>query len=199
LKHDGKNKLELVDAAGQTLWALDMSPISGDVVQVDALKNNKLQMAFATEGGIYVLDRNGNNLAGFPFLPKPPVTSPLLIADYDNTKKYRLIFGMGDGMLSNVGIDGKATSGWKYQTVNSEPIIRVASAKVGGDDVLIAVSKNGAVQLLKRTGEVKTSCTSVLDGFDGKTLEIIPGNDLPSTSVVYSTATGAKTVQLAVQ
>jgi len=199
LKHDGKNKLELVDAVGQTLWALDMSPISGDVVQVDALKNNKLQMAFATEGGIYVLDRNGNNLAGFPYLPKPPVTSPLLIADYDNTKKYRLIFGMGDGMLSNVGIDGKATSGWKYQTVNSEPIIRVASAKVGGDDVLIAVSKNGAVQLLKRTGEVKTSCTSVLDGFDGKTLEIIPGNDLPSTSIVYSTATGAKTVQLAVQ
>ena len=199
LKHDGKNKLELIDAAGQTLWAIEMSPVSGDVVQVDALKNNKLQMAFATEGGIYVLDRNGNNLAGFPFLPKPPVTSPLLVADYDNTKKYRLIFGMGDGMLSNVGIDGKATSGWKYQSVNSEPIIRVASAKVSGDDVLLAVSKNGAVQILKRTGEVKSACSTVLDSFDGKTLEIIPGNDLPSTSIVYSTATGAKTVQLAVQ
>ena len=199
LKHDGKNKLELIDVSGQTVWTLDMSPILGDVVQVDALKNNKLQMAFATEGGIFVIDRNGNNLPGFPFVPKPPITSPLLVADYDNTKKYRLLFSMGDGMLLNLGIDGKATSGWKYQPLSGEPIIKVASAKVSGDDVLFAISKNGAVQMLKRTGEVKAACASVLDGFDGKTLEIIPGNDLPSTTIVYSTATGAKTVQLAVQ
>jgi hypothetical protein len=93
LAHDGKNKLELIDASSKPLWTLDITgPVLGSVLQLDALKNNKLQMAFATSEGVFLVDRNGNFLPGFPFSTNPEVTSNLLVADYDNTKKYRLIF-----------------------------------------------------------------------------------------------------------
>jgi len=200
LRHDGKSSLELVGADGKVLWTIDVQgPILGKVVQLDALKNNKLQMAFTTESAVYIIDRNGTALPGFPFYPKPPITSPLLVADYDNTKKYRLIYSAGDGLLFNLGIDGKATAGWKYRTNGDEKIVQVLAAKIAGDDVIITASQSGSVQLLKRTGETKAVCSSVLEGFDGKTLDIIPGTDFNSTGAVYSSGSGVKNIQLSVQ
>jgi hypothetical protein len=196
-----ENKLELQGADGKLLWSIDIDggPILGDVVQIDALKNGKLQMAFTTESAVYILDRNGNALPGFPYHTKPPITSPLLVADYDNTKKYRLIFGAGDGMLFNMGVDGNPTSGWKFNSTSNEKIIAVKTQKVGSDDVIFVAGEQGDVQLLKRTGETKIKCTSKLDGFDGKTLDIIAGSDFSTTSIVYSAGSSAKTVQLVVE
>jgi len=200
LRHNNTKTLELIGTDGKSLWSIEIEgPVLGDVVQIDALKNNKLQIAFATESALYILDRNGNPLPGFPYHTKPPITSPLLVADYDNTKKYRLIFAAGDGILFNMGVDGNPTSGWKFSNADNEKIIAVKTQKIGSDDVIITVSDQGNVQLLKRTGETKTKCTSKLDGFDGKTLDIISGNDFSTTSIVYSCGSTAKTVQLSVE
>ena len=200
LRHDNDKKLELVGADGKTIWSIEIeSPILGDVIQIDALKNNKLQMAFTTESALYILDRNGKPLPGFPYHTKPPITSGLLAADYDNTKKYRLIFAVGDGSLFNVGVDGKPTSGWRFIEAGGEKIISVKTQKIGSDDVIVAVSEQGTIQLLKRTGEKKANCTSKLDGFDGKSLDIVAGTDFSTTSMVYSCGSGVKTIQLSVE
>jgi hypothetical protein len=192
--------LELIGSDGTSLWSMEISgPILGDVVQIDALKNNKLQLAFTTQSAVYILDRNGKPLPGFPYNTKPPITSPLLVADYDNTKKYRLIFACGDGMLFNIGVDGKPTSGWRFSETVSEKIVAVKTQKIAGDDVIITASNEGNVQLLKRTGETKVVCKSKLEGFDGKSIDIIAGSDFSSTSIVYSTGSSAKTIQLSVE
>ena len=192
--------LELVGADGKSLWSIEIEGrVLGDVVQIDALKNNKLQMAFTTESAVYILDRNGTPLPGFPYHTKPPITSPLLVADYDNTKKYRLIFAAGDGLLFNFGVDGNPTSGWKFSNTASEKIIALKTQKIGSDDVILTVTDQGNIQLLKRTGETKVTCKTKLEGFDGKTLDIIAGNDFSTTSLVYSCGSSAKTVQLSVE
>jgi outer membrane protein assembly factor BamB len=192
--------LELVGADGKSLWSIEIEGrVLGDVVQIDALKNNKLQMAFTTESAVYILDRNGTPLPGFPYHTKPPITSPLLVADYDNTKKYRLIFAAGDGMLFNFGVDGNPTSGWKFSNTASEKIIALKTQKIGSDDVILTVTDQGNIQLLKRTGETKVTCKTKLEGFDGKTLDIVAGNDFSTTSLVYSCGSSAKTVQLSVE
>jgi hypothetical protein len=197
---NNENTLELIGSDGKSLWSIEISgPIIGDVVQIDALKNNKLQLAFSTQSAVYILDRNGKALPGFPNTTKAPITSPLLVADYDNTKKYRLIFACGDGMLFNIGVDSNPTSGWKFNNSASEKIIAIKTQKIASDDVIVAVSDQGNVQLLKRTGETKIKCTSKLDGFDGKTLDIIAGNDITTTSIVYSCGSIAKTIQLSVE
>jgi hypothetical protein len=200
LRHDNDKKLELVGVDGKIIWSIEIeSPILGDVVQIDALKNNKLQMAFTTESSLYILDRNGKPMPGFPYHTKPAITSGLLAADYDNTKKYRLIFAAGDGSLFNVGVDGKPTSGWKFSQADGEKIIAVKTRKIGSDDVIVAVSDQGTIQLLKRTGEKKATCTSKLDGFDGRSIDIVAGTDFSTTSIVYSCGSGAKTIQLSVE
>jgi hypothetical protein len=200
LTGDARGNLTLKDASGNTLWTRNLgSPILGDVVQVDALKNNKLQYVFTTESGLYLIDRNGKDVSGFPYLPKPSITSPLLVADYDNTKKYRLIFAMGDDMIINMTIDVKMTSGWKYQPKNTGSSVKaIKSAKIGSDDVLFAVSENGSIQLLKRTGEEKETCSSLLENYNGGQISIVPGTEINGTAIVYSTAAGERTTQIRV-
>ena len=99
-----------------------------------------------------------------------------------------------------MGVDGKPTSGWKYQPKNmGAPVVTVKTAKVGSDDVLFAISSNGAIQLLKRTGEVKAGCSTLLENYNGGAVSIVPGADLNSTAIVYSTASGERTVQISAQ
>jgi hypothetical protein len=200
LTGDAKGNLTLKDVTGKVLWTRNLgSPILGDVVQVDALKNNKLQYAFTTASGLYLIDRNGKDVSGFPYLPKPRITSPLLVADYDNTKKYRLIFAMGDDMIVNMSIDGKMTSGWKYQPKNTGSSVKaIKSAKIGSDDVLFAVSENGSIQILKRTGEEKSTCSTLLENYNGGAISIVPGTEINGTAIVYSTAAGERTMQIRV-
>jgi hypothetical protein len=200
LTGDAKGNLTLKDASGNILWTRNLgSPILGDVVQVDALRNNKLQYVFTTTSGLYLIDRNGKDVSGFPYQPKPPITSPLLVADYDNTKKYRLIFAMGDDMIINMSIDGKMTSGWKYQPKNTGSSVKaIKSAKIGSDDVLFAVSENGSIQLLKRTGEEKETCSTLLENYNGGQISIVPGTEINGTAIVYSTAAGERTTQIRV-
>jgi hypothetical protein len=200
LTGDAKGNLTLKDASGKILWTRNLgSPILGDVVQVDALRNNKLQYVFTTASGLYLIDRNGKDVSGFPYLPKPPITSPLLVADYDNTKKYRLIFAMGDDMIINMSIDGKMTSGWKYQPKNTGSSVKaIKSAKIGSDDVLFAISENGSIQILKRTGEEKSTCSTLLENYNGGLISIVPGTEINGTAIVYSTAAGERTMQIRV-
>jgi hypothetical protein len=98
-----------------------------------------------------------------------------------------------------MGIDGNPTSGWKFKDISTEKIIAVQTQKIGSDDVIFTISDQGSIQLLKRTGETKAVTNTKLDGFDGKTIEIIPGNDLNTTSIVYSSGAGVKTAQLSAE
>jgi len=189
LIQNDKKEICLIGSDGKILWRKKFdSEIFGDVTQVDALKNGKLQMAFSTENGIHILDRNGEELKGFPILPKPPLTAPLHIADYENNKKYRLLYAAGDDWLNNQTIEGKATEGWKYNGAGM--ILWIDHFKVANEDVILTVSPLGNIQLLKRTGEVKTTTSAVLEKYNGGKIKIEPGATLEETKVTYTNKAG---------
>ena len=53
-------------------------------------KNKKLQMLFSTRNAIYLFDRNGNNMRGFPISLKSSATSPVSVFDYEQNHDYRI-------------------------------------------------------------------------------------------------------------
>ena len=194
------NKLDelcLIGEDGKVIWKKKIAvPVLGSVVQIDALNNGKLQLAFTTESALYVIDRNGNDLAGFPFQPKLPITSPLLVADYDNNKRYRMIFATEDGSILNLNTSGKTTDGWKNPSENAV-INQVQHLKTGNEDVLITLSATGKIGLYKRNGEVKDKTNSILDGYDGGPIELQNGSNLGECKIAFTNKKGEKkTVQL---
>jgi hypothetical protein len=187
-----QNELCLQGSDKKILWKKSFTEkILGEVIQLDVLKNGKLQMAFASEGGIHLIDRNGNELTGFPFQPKSPIASPLHVADYDKNKKYRLLFASVDGSIWNLTSEGKTTEGWKHK--NESSVIKyITDFKIGADDHILTVSITGALSILKRTGEIKHTTSITLDGYDGGKCSVTPGSTIQNTKIIYTDKSGAQ-------
>lgn len=183
-------ELCLIGEDGSTLWKKPLKhKILGDVHQIDALNNGKLQLAFTTESGCYVIDRNGNDLAGFPIQPDSPITSSLLVADYDKNKKYRLIFATGNGALQNLNTSGKTSEGWKNPS-DEAVINNINHIRVGNEDLLITVSALGKLNIYKRNGELKQKTDVVLQDYNGGAVQVKAGDTLKNSTITYTDKNG---------
>lgn len=189
-------QLCLLDKNQNVLWQRTIDGrVMGEVTQVDALKNGKLQYAFTTNKALYIIDRTGKDLKGFPVKMKSTILSPLHVADYDKDKKYRLLFATEDGRMHNYSIEGQTTTGWKSPAIAA---CYISSFKIGTEDFLFTAEKNGKIQLLKRTGETKVKTSTVLDNYDGHKCIISTGSDIYESTVTYTDVSGTvKTAPIA--
>ena len=97
LAQDTIGNLYLLNGLGRILWKRSLSEqILGEPQQVDLYRNGKLQYAFATPTAIWVVDRNGNDVEGFPLRMPHRVTAPLGVFDYDGTRDYRFMVCLDD-------------------------------------------------------------------------------------------------------
>lgn len=161
LVQDTLNIVHALDARGKRMWNYDAkSEVIGSFESIDALKNGKIQVVFATSRGIHSVDLLGRSLSGFPLAVsnkgtlRRELSSPLLVADYDKNKNYRLIFGTADGKIHNYKADGKPTSGWNYNNIN-ETAVYMHHITAGNADFIFVGYADGQVALLKRNGEVR--------------------------------------------
>jgi hypothetical protein len=152
LVQNADNSIALIDANGKELWkAAIPGPIVGEVTQVDALNNGKLQMAFAINNAIYVIDRNGKSLTGFPVRISSNITTGLAVLDYDKNKNYRLLVGCVNGSVYNYQINGQPAKGWTYK--GGATPLKIEHQKVKGEDRLIITYKSGEKKKFKKTGQ----------------------------------------------
>jgi hypothetical protein len=151
LRQNKDNSISLLDKSGKELWKAALpAAIVGEVTQVDALNNGKLQMAFACKNSIYVIDRNGKSLAGFPVAISSEITTGLAVLDYDKSKNYRLLVGTTNGNIYNYTIQGTSAKGWSYGG-GARPI-KIEHQKVSGEDRIVVTYKSGEKKKFKKTG-----------------------------------------------
>ncbi len=84
---DEKNNIYLISASGKILWKTSVKEaVIGGVETVDILNNKKLQIAFVTKSKLYVIDRNGKMVSGYPLALTGGVCTPLAVFDYEGKK-----------------------------------------------------------------------------------------------------------------
>lgn len=164
--------------------------VLGNVSEVDGLQNGKLQAAFTTNKKLYVIDRKGNALTGFPISVANSITSGLLVADYNGDKKYRLIFGTSDGSIMNYDISGNPVPGWKFTLVQPS-VNAVLYLRCEGEDHLITIQEDGQIQVLKRNGESRNLRCNNAPSYDGKECKVVlKGSALSSAELHYTSSNG---------
>lgn len=150
---DVNNTLYLISNSGKILWKKQLNGnILGRVQQIDAFKNGRLQLAFATPKRVYVLDRNGNNMSQFPLKFNDAITQPLSVFDYDNNKKYRLIVTQGSSILL-YDKKGKVVKGFNYKTVG-EIKTQPKHFRINSRDYIVFAAGN-SLQILDRRGKIR--------------------------------------------
>lgn len=152
---DASNALYLIDHGGEILWKRELDgPILGKVTQVDLYRNDKLQLAFNTANSIYILDRNGKDVDGFPASLPQLATAPMAAFDYDHVRNYRFIIPCGNRVL-NFDKDGKQVEGWAFSKTESPIKRQPQHFTVGTRDFIVLRELNGKVHLVSRRGETR--------------------------------------------
>jgi hypothetical protein len=152
---DVNNVLYLISNSGQILWRRQLQgKILGNIEQLDCNKNRRLQLAFATENRVYVIDRNGKDVNNFPKKFNDEITQPLSVFDYDNKRNYRLLVTQGANLLI-YDAKGKMVNGFKYtptETVTTQP----KHFRINSKDYIVFSTKD-KLRILNRRGTIRVN------------------------------------------
>jgi hypothetical protein len=156
LVQDDANKIYLISNTGKVIWTKQLhEKIMSEVIQVDVLKNNKLQMVFNTRSFIYMFDRNGNDMKGFPLKLKSQATNAVSVIDYENNRDYRIFIACENQRILSYKANGEPVSGFEADKTESPVYLPVQYFNTGNKDHLCAVDVKGKVYIFDRHGAIR--------------------------------------------
>ena len=156
LVQDLNNQLYLINPnSGRILWKRPLlSPIVGQVSQVDLFRNNKLQYVFVTEDKLYMVDRNGKDVRNYPVLLRSKAVRGLSVFDYSNNRNYRFFVPGKDQKVYAYSKDGKILDGWKFKKAENPIISEVQHFRIKSKDYIVFADEY-RVYILNRRGQVR--------------------------------------------
>lgn len=138
LVQDAKNRIHLINPQGLVLWSVKLdSPIKGDVTQIDYYNNKKLQLLFATNDHIYLIDRNGRNTADFPIRLQAEAAGGVSYIDYNNPSDFRLFIAGTNKFIHLYNKNGERIQGWEMGRTDGIANTPVRHYVTGNKDYLI--------------------------------------------------------------
>lgn len=187
---DDSNNIYLVSNTGKLLWSREMpEKIMSDVYQVDGLNNGKLQLLFNTPSHIYVIDRNGKDMKGFPVKLNSPATNGLALIDYENNHDYRILIACENKRLLNLKLSGALVEGWAFDKTAYHVTLPVQHVNAGGKDNLIAIDSKGKVYVLDRHGKERLTIKEHINK-PVRSFYIEEGKDIAGTVILTCDSIG---------
>ncbi|MCW3102891.1 MAG: hypothetical protein JWO09_1331 [Bacteroidetes bacterium] len=156
LVQDDANKIYLISNTGKVIWTKQLhEKIMSEVIQVDVLKNNKLQMVFNTRSFIYMFDRNGNDMKGFPVQLRSPATNAISVTDYENNRDYRIFIACENQRILGYKATGEPVAGFEAERTANPVYLPLQYFNAGNKDHLCAVDVKGKVYIFDRHGAIR--------------------------------------------
>lgn len=187
---DDANKIYLISNTGKIIWTKQLNEkIMSDVMQLDVLKNNKLQMVFNTGSRIYMFDRNGNDMKGFPVELKSPSTNPISIVDYENNQDYRIFIACEDKNILCYKPDGRLVEGFKCEKTLDFVYLPIKHCKVSNKDNLFVIDVKGRVSILDRHGDPRIRLKELISS-GVRNFDIEQGKDYSKTFIITADTLG---------
>ena len=164
LIQDDANHLYQINNLGKINWKKKLSEkIKGKIVQIDFFKNEKLQYLFNTENFLHLIDRNGNELDGYPLKFPSKATASISTFDYESNKDYRVIVPCENKKIYNYKLqDSSLTEGFNFPDLESACNLPVQHLRIGSKDYLLAIDYNGKIYLTNRKGENRILIPTIL-------------------------------------
>ena len=108
---------------GKDLWGIPFDKlICGRAGTVDYYANGKLQILFGAGTQIYLIDRLGRYVTGFPLDLKKDILLGPDIYDFTGKKKYNIMVLHKDNTIEMYNLQGQKPASWKGITVSGETI-----------------------------------------------------------------------------
>lgn len=187
---DDLNNIYLINEAGRILWKKALpEAIIGEVSQVDLFKNRKLQLLFNTRNYLYVIDRNGNYVDGFPIELKVPATNSVAIFDYERNREYRYFLAGEDRKIYAFDKDGKKLSGWEFDRTEKIVTKPLQHFRINGLDYIVLSDANRPY-ILDRKGKERVKPMRLFPPAKNTTFVVEDGSNKTPTRFVTTDSLG---------
>ncbi|MBK7653008.1 MAG: hypothetical protein IPJ20_22920 [Flammeovirgaceae bacterium] len=151
---DSTFKIHLFNPANGILWQSQLDGMIQDIKQIDYYKNNKLQYLISTQSSLYLIDRLGRDVEGFPKKLSMLVNSMELV-DYDKSRNYRYLVQSSNSDVYILDKDGKPLEGWSPNHFLFSIKDKPKHYRIGGKDYFLMLSVEGFIYLVNRKGDVE--------------------------------------------
>lgn len=149
---DESFNIYLYSSDGKLFWKKQIDEkIIGSVIQLDLFKNKKLQFIFRTKNNLYIIDRNGKNVAPYPIKFEGKNPKKLSVFDYDNNRNYRFLI-VNDNQIKMIDKNANLVKGFKFSKTNNKIINHVKHFRIMDKDYIIVQEGNGKLNILNRRG-----------------------------------------------
>ncbi|MDY0347564.1 MAG: hypothetical protein RBR13_01910 [Tenuifilaceae bacterium] len=112
---DNLHNIYLINDVGRVLWKRPLDEqIMGEAHQIDVYRNGRLQIMFNTKSKIYLIDRNGNNVSGYPITLRANAANPVAVIDYEKNRDYRFFIAGEDRTVRVYNKQGNMVTGWVF-------------------------------------------------------------------------------------
>jgi hypothetical protein len=151
---DSTFKIHLFNPTKGILWQSQLDGMIQDINQIDYYKNNKLQYLISTRSSLYLIDRLGRDVEGFPKKLSMLVNSMELV-DYDKSRNYRYLIQSSNSDVYILDKDGKPLEGWSPNHFPFSIKDKPKHYRIGGKDYFVMLSVDGFIYLVNRKGDVE--------------------------------------------
>lgn len=104
----------LQEEGGKGLWGVPFTkPICGAVHNVDFYANGKIQFLFGAGSEIYLIDRLGRFVKGFPFNTGKEILLGPDVYDFSGRRKYNIMVLHKDNTIEMYNLQGQKPASWK--------------------------------------------------------------------------------------
>lgn len=153
LLQDSSYNVCLINQSGAILWQKKLDGfIKSSVEQIDFYANGKLQYLLSTEKKLYIIDRLGNYVEGYP-VDLSFAASAIRSIDYDYSKKYRFVLMDKMGVVRMTDKQGKVLDGWTGLQTGGELLSSPKHFRIAARDYIAMLRKDGKFLLYNRRGE----------------------------------------------
>jgi hypothetical protein len=174
----------LLSKTGEILWERDLGgPIVGDVHQVDFYKNGKLQLLFATERAIQLIDVLGRDVSEFPLRLPATCTSGLMVADYEDQDLPRMFVACANDNVYGYKLTGEPLPGWNPKRRVGRVPYPLGHFMIGSKDYIQMTREDGAHLLLNRLGDNRRAPSAATPNLSGPFELVVEGDNFSFVSV----------------
>ena len=157
---DAENNLHQITKDGKVRWSVPIpETILGEIHQIDYFRNGRLQYIFNTKSKLYLIDRDGKNVAHFPIKFSSPATNGVSVFDYDNNRKYRYFVACENRKVYAYNNEGKIISGWKFGKTDYPVTTPIQHFRVSNKDYIVFKDQS-RIYIQSRKGETRVNCTA---------------------------------------
>ncbi len=190
---DSTFKFYLFSPDNGILWHYQTDGMIQSVHQLDYFKNGKLQYFINTPESLYIIDRLGRDVQGFP----KKLSSTLSfsdVVDYDKSRNYRLIISTLDKEIFILDKEANPLEGWSPKRLPGFIKEPPKHYRIGGKDYFLVVSNDGLFHLFTRRGDYQMGFPIALKAYSGEYF-LETGTNLTNSYIYIISSEGTVTKQ----